>query len=251
MAAIDIILIAYHDKAPEVSEVIERIYHYTSAPFKLTIIDNKSEGRIGDYLLGLRKKRSNITLVRNGRNMYACYATNQGLRLSNAPYIFYFCAHECFIMDSGWEEDCIRFMEDNPEIGLAGHLVQSPVYPTGAKYLEQSWFKHFRNPDFAKNNLERQFHHVQGGFFVLRKKMFGEIGGFNESIVHAAMDIEYSYYVESTGWKLGDIPSVFVVFETTRPNIEHYDPKIKIYHPLTLEKLKGFEKIRRGSLLTK
>ncbi len=249
MAEIDIILITYHEKIPEVSEVIERIYHYTATPFNLIIVDNKSSPRMMHRLWALRKNHSNITLVRNAKNKYACYATNQGLSLSHSPYVFYICSHECFIMDRGWETDCIEFMEQNPRVGIAGHRLQSPVYPTGAKYIEQEWFQRFRNPEFARNNPEREFFHVQGGFFVLRKKMYDEIGGFNEYIVHAAMDIEYSYYAESMGWQLGDVPSAFILYKTTLPNIEHYDPTIKVYHPLTLEKLKEFERTRRGSLL--
>ena len=249
MDTIDIVLIVHYDKIPELSEVVGRIYNYTTAPFNLILVDNKSDARVVKYVRALQKKHSNITLIRNGKNMFACYATNQGLSLCSSPHIFYLCSHECFIMDHGWETDCIRFMEDNPEVGFAGHLIQSPVYPNGAKYMEQEWFQHFRNPEFAKNNPDRPFHHVQGAFFALRKKMVDEIGGFNERIPHGGMDIEYSYYVESTGWKIGGIPSVFVVYKTTLPNIERYDPKIKVYHPLTLEKLKTFEQIRRQSPL--
>ena len=99
MAEIDIILITHYEMIPEVSEVIERIYHYTRTPFNLIIVDNKSKGKMGKYLLKLREDRSNITLIRNGKNGYACLATNQGLSLSTAPYVFYICSHECFVMD--------------------------------------------------------------------------------------------------------------------------------------------------------
>jgi glycosyltransferase involved in cell wall biosynthesis len=256
MAELDIILITYHEKLPEVSEVIRRIYQYTSTPFNLIIIDNRSSARMMKYLRSLQKKHANITLVRNPRNRYACYATNQGLRLCNSPFVFYLCSHECFIMDYGWEQDCIRFMNDNPGVGLAGHCVQSPVYSTGAKYLEQDWFRHFRNAELARDNPAREFRHVQGGFFVLRKRMLDEIGGFNEKIIHGAMDIEYSYYVESMGWEIGDIPSVYAIYKTTLPPIERYDPSIRVYHPLTLEKLKEFERdadrpVRRGTMISR
>ena len=43
---------------------------------------------------------------------------------------------------------------------------------------------------------------------VIRRAMFDEIGGFSHKVPHQHTDVEYSYYVESCGWELGDIAGV-------------------------------------------
>jgi hypothetical protein len=80
-------------------------------------------------------------------------------------------------------------------------------------------FPHFRNPGFAEQNPDRLFRHVQGGLFVVRRTMYEAIGGFSESIPHNHTDVEYSYYVESCGWQLGEIPEVLALYSKTRPDL--------------------------------
>lgn len=243
MEKIDIFLVTYN--MPQMVEaIIDRVYAHTETPFNLIVVDNNSDREVVDLLNRLRREKNNLTVIRNFKNVFACPATNQALRLCRNRYAFYLCSRECFVLEQGWERDCIEFMEAFPKVGIAGYVIKSPQYYNGKTYYEMPFFEKFRNREFAIKNPERPFAHVQGGFYVIRMGMVKEIDYFNEALEHNYMDVEFSYYVESCGWELGDIPSVISLHNTTRPNIKGYDPSIKVYHPLTMERAMEFEKLR-------
>src|SRR5690606_21126351 len=84
------------------------------------------------------------------------------------------------------------------------------------------------------------------GFFVLRRAMYDAIGGFSEAVPHSYTDVEYSYYVESTGWKLGTPPGLLALFNKTRPGLfSRIDEHVAATHPPMLEDLPLLDRIAR------
>ena len=233
---IDIILVTYNNPA-EVREVIGRIYRFTHTPFRLIIVDNGSDSETLDYLQSVAQEQSNVTLLPQSENLFVGHGTNKGLEVGIAPVAVYLCSREGYILSQGWDQAILDYMEDNPEVGLAGTLTYSPTYLTGADYISKlELFPKFRNREFAEARRDRIFHHVQGGLVVIRRAMYEAIGGFNEATPHAYTDVEYSYYAESCGWKLGEIPELVVLYNKTRPGITaRITEKVMAVHPGSLE----------------
>ena len=121
----------------------------------------------------------------------------------SSEYAIYVCGKEGFALRHNWERELVELMDANPDTGLAGTLGYSPNYLTGSDYKNIPVFSEFRNQQFAFENPDRVFKHVQGGLFIIRRRMFEEIGGFSQAVPHNHTDVEYSFYVESCGWKLG------------------------------------------------
>ena len=136
-------------------------------------------------------------------------------------------------------------MDHHDDVGLAGTLGYAPSYLRGEQYPEAiALFDKFRNQEFAANNPERVFRHVQGGFFILRRSMYNEIGGFSKRVPHDYTDVEYSYYAESMGWKLGQVPQMLALYNKTRPGIpSRVDEHALAMHPPALADLPWLDRI--------
>ena len=141
--------------------------------------------------------------------------------------------------------EMVKLLSTQVKSRLSAEQKEVVNYKKALDYIKQDWFQRFRNPEFAMRYPEREFWHVQGGFWVLRLAAYDEVGGFAESLYDAPhpnrMDVEYSYYLESRGWRIGNIPSVRCVFHNTLPGIDGYDASVNVYHPLSLERLKEFD----------
>lgn len=242
----DVIIVSWNNLA-ELSEVVRRLYRYTMLPFHLVICDNDSRSDVLHFLLRLYAVRDNVTVILNRANAFVGPGTNIALAHSRSPFAVYVCGKEGFVLNYGWEKPLLEYMREHPDVGLAGTLCYSPTYLYGRQYPEQiALFPKFRNPEFAAANPDRKFGHVQGGFFVMRRAMVDEIGGFSDDVAHNYTDVEYSYYVESRGWKLGQAPRMLALFNKTRPGLlSRIDDGVWATHPPTLQDLPLLDRLAR------
>lgn len=243
---IDLMIVSWNNLA-QMSEVIRRLYKYTSLPFHLIICDNGSDTPALAQLMEIYGAHENVTIVLNRENAFVGPGTNICLAEGQSDYAIYLCGKEGMTTFYGWEKSFVTYMNTHPRIGQAGTLCYSPSYLFGRDYPEaQALWDKFRNPDFALNNPDRRFSHVQGGLFVLRREMLDEIGGFSEDVPHNSTDVEFSYYVESCGWELGEVPGMMSLFNKTRPGLFHrIDERMWALHPPALEDLRILDAIAR------
>ena len=244
---IDIVLVTYSRDDPsrhrETEEVLRRIVEMTTTPYTLTIVDNASDAELVRELRSFAEGRDNVRVLALPENRFWGPAVNLALEQGSGEFVFYVCSNEGFVAKVGWERECLAFMRANPRVALAGHLISSPRFHDGDGYRRQPWFSNFRNRSFAKKNPKRAFHHVQGGIFVLRRAAYEECGGFNEAVAQAGADVEYSYYLESRGWELGDIKQLPSVTTKTRPPVGALiDEDTVACHPLSRETVKDLDR---------
>lgn len=246
---VDIVIVSFvndeYENLEELKEVIYRIYTFTQTKFNLFVVDNGSDDRTREFLEYLDNQLDNFHYHPQDENLYVGSGTNVALEVSSSEFVFYICGVEGFVIDNGWETDAIHYMRENGKVGLAGTLGYSPSYLKGSDYPKGiKEFEKFRNKDFAKDNPEKTFKHIQGGLIVIRREMYEEIGGFNPKVPHNYTDVEYSYYAESCGWELGEIPSFLALYEKTRPKLHSkLDEYRKIIHPGLLDDSELYQKI--------
>ena len=242
--SLDIVIVSWNN-LPELKEVIARIQKYTLLSYNLIICDNNSEIDVKEYLQDLEHNNSNVKVYLNPDNVMVGPGSNIAIEMGSAEYIIYICGKEGFVFDYQWEAPFIDYMDENTKVGLGGTLCYSPSYLTGENYPNGvALFDQFRNKHFAIENPKRVFKHVQGGFFIIRRKMYEQIGGFSDAVKHQYTDVEYSYYVESCGWKLGSVDEMLSLYNKSRPTIySRFDESVKAMHPPTLEQLPLLDKI--------
>ena len=243
---LDVMIVSWNN-LPQLREVVRRLYRYTTLPFHLVVCDNGSASDVGSFLCEAHAEHDNLTVVFNRDNALVGPGTNICMRHGDADYAVYVCGKEGFVLDYGWEKGLVQYMDAHPKVGLGGTVCHSPSYLTGAQYPQAiALFEKFRNPQFAAQNPNRRFGHVQGGFFVIRRAMFDAIGGFSDEVPHNYTDVEYSYYVESRGWELGTPPRLLALFNKTRPGLfSRVDESVAATHPPMLEDLPLLDRIAR------
>lgn len=247
-ATVDLLIVSWNN-LPQLQEVIRRLFENTALPFHLVVCDNGSQPDVGAHLCELYARYDNVTVVFNRENALVGPGTNICLDHSWSDYAIYVCGKEGFTFDRGWEIPLVRQLEEQPDIGLTGTICHSPSYLFGRQYpTGVAEFPRFRNQAFATDNGERRFGHVQGGFFGVRRRMYEQIGGFSNEVPHAYTDVEYSFYVESRGWRLGSAPGMLVLFNKTRPGIfSRVDDSVAAIHPPTLDDLPVLDQVTTGN----
>ena len=214
----------------KVKSLYEQIRNYTMTPYHLYIVLNGcdcDEQKIRQLI----NNDKNVTFLSETKMVGCGVASNHAIAEGKGEYVIYLCSNEAYISMRGWERNLLNYMANNPNAAMGGTLVCSPKWITGNDYIKQSWFHNFRNKDFARQNPNRCFRHVQGGAFILRRTFFDKHGGFK--LAHNYMDIEYSYYAESLGYDLLEIPSIISLTKATRPLAQTYfNENIALMHPL-------------------
>jgi glycosyltransferase involved in cell wall biosynthesis len=236
-----------HDARDTTLEILRRVYDLTTTSFRLTIVDNGSDPAFTDALAEAVEGHANTALILLDENVYWGPAVNRAFRDARSEYLLYVCSNEGFLLRPGWEREYVKHLRDHRYVALAGHPISSPAYPTGAGYMQQPWFERFRNKEFAQSHPDREFFHVQGGLFALRRTAFTQCGQFSELVSQDAVDIEYSYLVESHGWKLGRVERIPSVTTKTLPRVQaHVDENTLAVHPLTLNSLELAADVANG-----
>ncbi|MDP9141523.1 MAG: glycosyltransferase, partial [Pseudomonadota bacterium] len=245
---VDLVIVSWNN-LPELREVVRRIFAYTRTPFHLTICDNASADEVVRFLCALQCAHDNVTVVYRRQNSFVGPGTNAAVAQGLAPYVIYLCGKEGFVLAEGWETELVSYMDQHPQVGVGGTLCYSPSYMTGADYPSIREFPRFREPEFAATNTSRMFHHVQGGLFIMRRRMLDEIGGFSDAVPHAYTDVEFSYYVEAKGWQLGQIPGMLALYNKTRPDLwSRVDESVRVIHPPRLIDLPLLDRIAGGTV---
>jgi glycosyltransferase involved in cell wall biosynthesis/GT2 family glycosyltransferase len=247
---IDLLVVAWNNLA-ELKMVVARIMENTSLPYHLIICDNQSRREpVPDYLDRLWREQDRVTVIHNNVNAMVGPGTNAALAQGCSDYAIYVCGKEGVSFARGWEIPIIRALEQQPDVGLVGTICYSPTYLHGAQYPTGiELFPKFRNRSFATDNPTRLFGHVQGGLFGMRRKMVTEIGGFSDDVPHSYTDVEYSYYAESKGWKLANVPNMLALYNKSRPTLsQRFDESLFIAHPVLANELDRYDAVARGDL---
>ncbi|WP_175345301.1 glycosyltransferase [Bradyrhizobium sp. ORS 375] len=247
---IDIIIVSWNNLA-ELKMVVQRILENTSLPYHLIICDNQSRREpVAEYLDALWQAEERVTVIHNNVNAMVGPGTNAALAQGTSDYAIYICGKEGVSFARGWEITVVHALEEQPEAGLVGTIGYSPTYLHGAQLPTGiELFPKFRNKEFAKENPTRLFGHVQGGLFGMRRKMVDQIGGFSDDVPHNYTDVEYSYYAESRGWKLGTVPGMLALFNKSRPTLsQRFDETVMVAHPVLPDELARYDAVANGRL---
>ncbi len=103
-------------------------------------------------------------------------------------------------------------------------------------------FTNFRNKEYSEKYPDKKFVHVQGGLFILNRKMIESIGGYNHDVPHNNMDVEYSYYAVSKNWDLIRIPEIASLTVKTLPGLSAFmNENIVAAHPVTVSKSSEYD----------
>jgi hypothetical protein len=180
----------------------------------VVVVDNASSDNSMDGLDGIGLP---LTIIRNKENRGFGVACNQGAKGSSADYLLFLNPDTRLFPDSLWKP--IEFMEkpENSKVGICGvQLVdeQRRVGRTCARFPTPSLFlskmlgldrllaKYFQSyfMDDWDHAQSRSVDHVTGAFYLVRRKLFESLDGFDERFFVYLEDLDFSYRAKKAGW---------------------------------------------------
>lgn len=180
---------------------------------KIYVVDN---GSSDDSLSGLERNRD-IHLVKNQKNTGFAVACNQGAALGQGEFILFLNPDAVVFPDTILQS--VEFMgrPENSSVGICGvqfidavGVVQRSCarFPNAKTYLAhtfglagvcQNRFTHFMT--MFDHQETRDVDQVMGAYFLIRRSLFENLGGFDERFFVYFEDLDLSLRVKQLGWR--------------------------------------------------
>ncbi|WP_048190924.1 glycosyltransferase family 2 protein [Methanobacterium sp. SMA-27] len=179
--------------------------------YEVIIIDNASKDKSVEYL---EENYPEFTLIINKENLGFAAAVNQGIKASNAEYIF------LLNTDVELEINCISNLlncikKENNIFVVSSKMIQYhdryKIDDAGDEYSILGWTKKVgegKSTDLY--NKKREIFSACAGASIYRKTVFNDIGYFDENFFAYMEDVDISYRAKIYGYKCIYCPKAVV-----------------------------------------
>lgn len=206
---------------------------------EIIVIDNASDDGSVEII---KKNFPHINLIESKENLGFSKANNLGLKIAKGKYIC--LINPDTIVEENTFVEMIRFMESNPEVGLAGCKILNPdgtfqlacrrSFPTPwvaftkivglSKLFPKSKLFARYNLTYLDENISYEVDAISGSFMFLRKDVYDKIGGLDETFFMYGEDLDYCFRVKKAGYKVYYVHSTKIIHfkgeSTKRSNID-------------------------------
>lgn len=183
--------------------------------YEIIIADDVSS----DQTININNYIKNINVVRNEKNLGFLLNCNNAVKFANGKYIH--LLNNDTQVQKEWLSSLIELIESSDDIGMVGSKL---VYPDGRQQEAggiiwndaSGWnFGRLDDPTKPEYNYVKEVDYISGASIMLSKKLWDEIGGFDERYVPAYYeDSDLAFEVRKHGYKVMFQPkSVVVHFE--------------------------------------
>jgi len=179
---------------------------------QITVVDNGSI----DGSIDAIKPDPRLSIIRTGENLGFGKACNLGSKLGGNDFLLFLNPDAALFPDT--LEKSLAFMQDpaNAQVGIcgvqlqdeSGHVARScSRFPSAWRFFAHSMgVVHFfpRLGHFMAawpHDQTREVDHVIGAFFLVRRTLFEQLGGFDERFFVYLEDVDFSYRAHQAGWK--------------------------------------------------
>lgn len=219
MADLDAIVVTYNSE-PWVDRLLGSV-----GDVRTIVVDNASaDGTLAALA------RHDVEVIANNDNRYLSPAWNQGLELSDAPYVV-LLNPDCEILTPGWDKTLAAFFEAHPDVGIIGpRLVREDGSPylTGWPFHTKRWFlslalhinvirerlhrpKEWRWEPEWQRDTQRDVDVVEGACMVIRREMLDRIGGVDEGFQFFYEEDDLCFRARRAGYRVVFDPEVEII----------------------------------------
>jgi GT2 family glycosyltransferase/glycosyltransferase involved in cell wall biosynthesis len=181
---------------------------------EIIIVDNGSTDGTREFLKELGEQVNTISINENRGFAKAC---NQGALAANGNYLVFL--NNDTIPQHGWLTELVGFMDSHPDAGVVGCKLLYPddtIQHCGASMrFDHGFFRHhykFLHRDHPLVNRVRELDAVTAACCITPRKLFLELGMFDEGYLNGCEDMDYCTAVRESG------------------HMVYYNPASVIYH---------------------
>jgi GT2 family glycosyltransferase/glycosyltransferase involved in cell wall biosynthesis len=173
------------------------------ASFEIIVVDDCSPDNSAEVLAAI----NGIRLIRNKQNCGFIRSCNAGASTAQGEYL-HFLNNDTEVTP-GWLDELLRTFREFPGTGLAGSKL---IYPDGR--LQEAggiiwqdgsaWnFGRFQDPQLPVYNYAREVDYCSGASIMTPKKLFNELGGFDEHYLPAyCEDSDLALKIRDKGYRV-------------------------------------------------
>lgn len=256
MIDLSILIVSYNTKQTTIEcikKLIQALQHNTHISTEIIIIDNNSTDgsieQIKSEKSQIKNQNIHLKLIANEENVGFGRANNEGLAVSEGKYIL-FLNSDVFVQDTHFE-DLLYYMNKNPQVGALTVRITTPNgaldiashrgYPslwrsfTYFSKLEQIFAKipylsqifggyHLRHLNL---NSIHEVEAISGAFFLTRKHILDQTGGFDTRFFMYGEDIDLCYQITQMKYKIIYYPLFSVLHLKYQSGLNKKDVKVK------------------------
>ncbi|MBU0707442.1 glycosyltransferase family 2 protein [Patescibacteria group bacterium] len=184
--------------------------------YEIFVVDNNSNDGTVEMI---NKQFPNVMLIANEENMGFAQANNQAMEKANGKFIL-LLNPDTKILDNAIEKT-MRFMEENPDAGIAGCHFQYPNqkhqpsvrrFPTllSMSLILLKLHRIFPSlpplkkyiADDIDYSYSQMVDQVMGAFFMIDRKLFEQVGYLDSKYFIWFEEVDYCYRAIKAGWKI-------------------------------------------------
>ena len=194
---VSVVIVTYYS-ADVIGSCLDSIESAGSVSREVFLVDNASGDGTAEIV---RSKYPSVQLIANDSNRGFSAANNQAIPLCRGRYLFFLnpdaeLAGNCL-------ETTLRYMDENPAVGLAGTKV---VYPDGV--FQETISLRYPGQKHAADELKGlrgSIACVLGASMIARADLIRTIGGFDEDYFLYGEDQELCLRIRQQGFEIGYI----------------------------------------------
>ena len=205
---------------------LRSVYEGNANPptYQVTVVDNASADGSPE-MVDERFPRAMVVRNRDNRGFGA--ANNQVFQGTRSRYVF--LLNSDAQTHAGALDSLVRFMDENPDVGICGPLVLNPdgslqysarCFPTlvAGAFRNTLLGRLFPNNRFTREYLISDWDHrsqrdvdwVSGSAMMIRREVLDRVGGFDEQFFMYSEDVDLCYRAHEAGWRVTFYPGAVV-----------------------------------------
>ncbi len=195
-------VIIVHYNTPElIKTCLDSFYEYNKAvSFEVIVVDNASSNKFDkDEFMD---NYSNISFIDNEENVGFAKANNQGAKEALGEYLF--LLNSDTVINTDVLSPLVRFYESNKDIGILG-----------PRLLNQDRSVQYYGSVLGRYKYlgkePRVVSFLSGAAMLIRKKLYLEVGGFDENYFFYNEDIDLSKTIVRKGYKNYYHPGIVLI----------------------------------------
>ena len=151
---------------------VESIIENTDTPYRIIVINNGTNPNTKSYLEEVKNRIGDrMTIIKNDHNIGWVRALNQGIKISDAPFLCF--QSDDTVVTKGWLRKMISILQDNPRIGIV-----NPAWEGRSDYVSIDAYGRLLEEKYKGQYVETDW--ARGFCVVLKREVVDRIGGIDE-----------------------------------------------------------------------
>lgn len=215
------VIIPCHDGASTLGLQLEALASQVGAPpFEVVVVDNRSTDSLEEVIARHRSSllgggALDVRIVAASQEPGASYARNVGASSAHADRLVFCDADDC--VSASWLADAAALFTLSAVFSGSAIPIREERFALGLDTLRRLFDTAAGNPPRLDSQEELAIPILMGGNFGIRKGLFHELGGFDQSLPSAGEDNDLALRVRAAGYRLQDSDSMRIAYRQRTP----------------------------------